>query len=475
MLNHIIVNAYNLWVVVFAAIGTISTAYGLAIIGSTVGQPNFYSYFGLATASEPGYSHTTNIIAALNGVNSGGAIVGCVVNVWSAEKFGRKWTMIGGCVVLIIGGALCSGSVNIAMFIVGRGIAGLGSGILACVVPMYQAEVSTPETRGAMVSVTGIAYALGYCLAGWLGYACSFMSGSDKHAQFAWRFPLSFQCFFPLLFLIGQRFVPYSPRWLLSQGRRDEAFSVLCNLHKTKSDPHNIRAREEFYLIEKQYEMDASLPNGWFELFRTPSNRKRALMGFLLMFGNQFLGVYVMANYGVLIYAQLGEGGSIPLLLNACWTTLTISLWFVKTKFDRFSYVSEIFPNHLRSAGVALGLASFYLASEVTLVAAPIAMNKIGWKFYLVLICPSFFYIIVMYFLFPETKGRTLEEIGALFGDTHVANKWYDLSPEERAKIHEKALHLNESGKYDDENVVSDNKAIDDVKGSAVQQIDRAN
>lgn len=147
------INAYNFWVVVFVAIGTISTAYGLAIIGSTVGQPNFYTYFNLARAGEPGYGHTSNIIAALNGVNSGGAIVGCIYNVWSAEKFGRKWTMMIGCVILILGGALCSGAIDLAMFIVGRGVAGMvlfrltfecsvsiriltppqGSGILACV------------------------------------------------------------------------------------------------------------------------------------------------------------------------------------------------------------------------------------------------------------------------------------------------------------------------------------------------------
>jgi predicted MFS family arabinose efflux permease len=63
--------------------------------------------------------------------------------------------MIGSC-ILILGGALCSGSVNLAMFLVGRFIAGWGAGVLACVVPMYQAEVSTPETRGAMVSITGV-------------------------------------------------------------------------------------------------------------------------------------------------------------------------------------------------------------------------------------------------------------------------------------------------------------------------------
>jgi hypothetical protein len=56
MLDKIVVNSYNLWVVIFVGLGTITTAYGLAIIGSTVGQPNFYAYFNLAPAGEPGIS-----------------------------------------------------------------------------------------------------------------------------------------------------------------------------------------------------------------------------------------------------------------------------------------------------------------------------------------------------------------------------------------------------------------------------------
>jgi hypothetical protein len=65
MLNKIVVNAYNLWVVVFVAIGTIASAYGLAIIGSTVKQPSFYTYFNLPAESQPGYPHTTDMIGAL--------------------------------------------------------------------------------------------------------------------------------------------------------------------------------------------------------------------------------------------------------------------------------------------------------------------------------------------------------------------------------------------------------------------------
>jgi MFS family permease len=65
------------------------------------------------------------------------------------------------------------------MFGVGRAVAGLGSGILAIVVPMYQGEVATAETRGFMMCVTGVMYAFGYTFAGWLGMCaitCACMS-----------------------------------------------------------------------------------------------------------------------------------------------------------------------------------------------------------------------------------------------------------------------------------------------------------
>lgn len=193
--------------------------------------------------------------------------------------------------------------------------------------------------------------------------------------------------------------------------------------------------------MELQYEADKKLTlNRSFEMFRTKANRKRALIAMLLMIGDQFLGVYVLANYGVLIYGTLGLQGRLPLLLNACWTTLTIfgntlcaftvdkvgrrtylligaigcticlifeaaleatylgstnqsglsacvffvwlyiCFWCVCVDATQYAYVSEMWPNHLRSQGTAWGLAWFFLTSEVTLVAAPIAMTTVGWK-----------------------------------------------------------------------------------------------
>jgi MFS family permease len=198
-----------------------------------------------------------------------------------------------------------------------------------------------------------------------------------------------------------------------------------------------------------------------FEIFRTAPNRRRSLIAAIMMWGDQFLGIFVLTNYGVLIYASLGLQGFRPLLLNACWTTFTIIgniwtalyidrwgrrtflligatgvtvslvflcaltakylnttntaglnaavffIWFFILWWcffvdaTQYVYVSEIWPNHLRSQGTAWGLAFFYLASEITLVAAPVALNSIGWRFYLVLIVPSVCYIAPIWFLFP--------------------------------------------------------------------------
>ena len=333
------------------------------------------------------------------------------------------------------------------------------------VVPMYQGEISTAETRGAMMCVTGVAYAFGYTLAGWLGFACFFFPADSPNATFAWRFPLAVQCLPPIVVLAGSGYIPFSPRWLLSKGRREEAFDVVKRLHRTPDDKEDIAARQEFYLMEKQYEMDAQFVMRPFEIFRTAPNRRRSLIAAIMMWGDQFLGIFVLTNYGVLIYASLGLQGFRPLLLNACWTTFTIIgniwtalyidrwgrrtflligatgvtvslvflcaltakylnttntaglnaavffIWFFILWWcffvdaTQYVYVSEIWPNHLRSQGTAWGLAFFYLASEVTLVAAPVALNSIGWRFYLVLIVPSVCYIAAIWFLFPVSTG----------------------------------------------------------------------
>lgn len=96
----------------------------------------------------------------------------------------------------------------------------------------------------------------------------------------------------------------------------------------------------------------------------------------------------------------------------------------------QYLYVAEIFPTHIRSQGTAVGMAGLFCGTLVVLVAGPIALNDITWKFYLVLIIPTSIEWVIVYHYFPETKQRSLEDISEAFGDK-VAVHYYQATLEE--------------------------------------------
>ena len=211
------------------------------------------------------------------------------------------------------------------MFLAGRLINGLGIGALVTAIPMYQAEVSTPESRGFMVSMHGVMFAMGYTLSAWIGFGMYFITSSGSPSSLPWRFPIAFQIVPALMLLIGSPWLPFSPRWLMMQNREEESHDVLKRLHRTKGDPHDTLSRKEFYQMKKQVDLDRQIKatTSKFEIFKTPANRRRALVGFLLMWNNQFTGVLIIANYGIILYISLGMTGYIPLLLTSLWVTST--------------------------------------------------------------------------------------------------------------------------------------------------------
>lgn len=92
---------------------------------------------------------------------------------------------------------------------------------------------------------------------------------------------------------------------------------------------------------------------------------------------------------------------------------------------------------------MAVGMSGIYLADILLLIAGPIALDKIKWKFFFVLIVPTFFNILFVYFFCPETKNRSLEDINALFGD-QVAIRYYGASAEEQAELEKAAMEDKE-------------------------------
>jgi Sugar (and other) transporter len=89
--------------------------YQTSVIGSTIGQPGWYSYFNLPVVGEPGYATTTtNAIATANGVFSAGGAVGTLFIMWSASALGRKKSIQIGALLAVLGGALQGGAAALA-------------------------------------------------------------------------------------------------------------------------------------------------------------------------------------------------------------------------------------------------------------------------------------------------------------------------------------------------------------------------
>ncbi|KFH41420.1 Quinate permease-like protein [Hapsidospora chrysogenum ATCC 11550] len=474
--------------------------YCSSIIGSTIGQPGWYAYFDLPMQGEPGYaSVTTSAIATANGIYSAGGAIGTIFIMWSASALGRKRSIQIGGLFSLLGGALQGGAANIAY--VGRILCGIGIGILVTVCPMYMGELSPPSKRGWLVGHHPIFLVFGYMLSGWLGYACYFATAARP--EFAWRFPLCMQCLAPLVLLLTSLWIPESPRWYLQKGKLAEAWKVVSDLRRSPGDPDDLAAREELYQIREQIALDAAKLKAigcgpWQAVIKKKSYRKRMAIGFLTQWGAEFAGPLIINNYSVILYTNLGQTGSMPLLLSALWLTTAgviynpLGAWlhdkvnsrrwmfmvglfgclittsglvaciaefggtsnkagnaagvffvflylaFQGTGCDTtmYIYVAEIFPTEIRPIGMGFSLLGQFTSTIILLQTAPIGIEKVGWKYYLVIIAWCIFFIPVVYFFFPETAKLSLEEISARFGDD-VAVRVTDVPEEERKELDE--------------------------------------
>ncbi|KAK5451746.1 hypothetical protein LTS15_008006 [Exophiala xenobiotica] len=462
-------NTYNILIVAFVALGSFAFGYSNTIIGTTLAQPSFISYFGLDNSS-----NRNEIAGATNGIYTGGGLLGAIFASWSAENLGRKKSIFIGAVLATIGGALQAGCPqHIAAFLVFRFINGLGVGILLPLVPLYQSEVSPPHSRGMMVGFHGICVTIGYASASWAGFGFYFVNASGAQ----WRLPLAIQAIPALFCALGILFMPESPRWLISRGRAEEALKIVQRLHRDETDPEDVFAFREYQQIKQQYEIDKHNEVSWKEMFVRGSYRKRVIIGAIVMFGSQTTGTTVIANYGPELYSALGFGTTMQLLFSGCYASLAlcgnffnaftidyigrvnalkigwigdaialigecaalstfertgshaaavasvfflflhIALFAFNIDVTTYVYTSEIFPNHIRAKGMSASIVAYWSSLLIYLEVAPTAFANIGWKFYLVFLSLLVCFIMPLFFYFPESKGLSLEEIARLFND----------------------------------------------------------
>jgi MFS family permease len=106
-------------------------------------------------------SNLSALQGTANSLFSVGGFIGCFASVWLNERRGRRWSIFVGCVLSALGSGISAGSVNIAMFIVGRFVVGLGVGHLLVLIPLYQSEIAPHTHRGLFVGLHGVMLCVG--------------------------------------------------------------------------------------------------------------------------------------------------------------------------------------------------------------------------------------------------------------------------------------------------------------------------
>lgn len=254
-------------------------------------------------------------IGAIVSVYNAGQAAGTFAAGWAADRLSRKYAMTLACSIAVIGIILQVAAVNIGMFIAGRLLTGWSSGMILPVVPIYIAEVSKPSQRGVVVGFQGMGIAIGFCAANWIGYGGVFAAGNLQ-----WRIPLAMQFPCAVFLLVGSVLIPFSPRWLVSRDRLEEARAVLARIHLDAGeefvDQEMIQIREQI-VLERTYGSQDFL-SGLLRLFGKQYIKRVSLSCFVLTL-TQFAGVGVIQNFQSIFYASVGFTGRRALLISGIY------------------------------------------------------------------------------------------------------------------------------------------------------------
>lgn len=406
-----------------------------------------------------------------------GEALGAIFQTITGDRLGRIRFMQLLCIIVTIGTTIQTASTSIGMFLAGRALAGFAVGGMVATVPIYLSEISAPHQRGLIGGISGCGISLGTMMSNWVGYACSFMSYGQKQ----WRTPLGIQIPWGVIMFIGlATFMPNSPRQLVRQGKIDQARREFTRVRRdlVASSPDQLDAEFTLMRAQIEYEMEREIKS-YREIFR--KYRHRALVFIAAQTMTSLTGVNVIQYYQTILYKSLGIApktilalagvyGTCAFISNALTTRFLTDQWgrrkmiltglsgvilieiyaavmqrefqntdnhvgkafavlgiylFVVTYYGMLNsttwlYGAEVLPIALRSKIMGLAAASHFIVNVGITEAGPSAFARIGENYYYVFVGCSFFFLVMAYLYFPETRKKTLEEIAAAFGDDVV-------------------------------------------------------
>ncbi|QLG71748.1 hypothetical protein HG535_0C00970 [Zygotorulaspora mrakii] len=483
--------------------------YDQGLMASLITGTQFNYEFPATKQNGDNDTHATVVQGATTSCYELGCFVGSLFVMFWGEKLGRKPLIIMGSIITIVGATISTtafrGYWSLGQFIVGRVITGVGTGLNTSTIPVWQSEMSEPENRGLLVNLEGSTIAFGTMLAYWIDFGFSYIETSVQ-----WRFPVSMQILFALLLLVCVINLPESPRWLISQSRTDEACQVLGTLDDV--EPTDDRIVAEVTMLHDNVNRTKNEKNSISNLFSKgkSQNLQRALVAASTQFFQQFTGCNAAIYYStVLFHETIGLEPRLSMILGAVFSTVyalsTIGSFFLIEKLGRrklfllgatgqamsftitfaclirateenakgaavglflfitffgmallslpWVYPPEIASMKVRASTNAFSTCTNWLCNFAVVMFTPIFINQSTWGCYLFFAIMNYLYIPVIFFFYPETAGRTLEEIDIIFAKAHEdgTQPWRVANNLPKLSLQEIDDQANALGLYDDD------------------------
>jgi MFS transporter, SP family, galactose:H+ symporter len=217
-----------------------------------------------------------------------GAILGAILGGYSADRLGRKRSIIAGSGLFIVGTFVAIASPGLAVFVVGRILIGLAIGLASFIVPMYISELAPERIRGSLVSLNQLFVTLGILV--------SYGVDSYFSATGAWRLMFACGLVAGFILLIGMSLMPFSPRWLILKHKPDKARQVLQKVRGTTDVKSEISEIQETVKTE----------NKGLSQFKSSYLKYPLIVGLGLAIFQQITGVNTIIYYAPTIFQFAG-------------------------------------------------------------------------------------------------------------------------------------------------------------------------
>ncbi|KKY21640.1 putative sugar transporter stl1 [Diplodia seriata] len=460
---------------VVATTGFLLFGYDQGVMSGIIGAAPFNDYFEETKDNKTYQGFVTAIYEV-------GCFFGAVLMLIIGDRLGRKRGIIAGAIIMIVGVVIQVSAVkphhHMAQFIIGRTITGIGNGINTSTIPTYQAECSKSTNRGLLICIEGGVIAFGTMIAYWIDYGCSY-GGQDL----SWRFPITFQCLFGLVVAIAMVGLPESPRWLLTKDRHEEAIKVISALRGHTVDAEETRM-EAAVIIDSIRASGHVGSTSYRDLLTGGKTQhfRRCLLGASAQLFQQIGGCNAVIYYFPILFEEsIGESANMSLLLGGVnmivYSIFATVSWFIIERTGRrrlfligtvgqclsmvlvfaclipgttsaakgaavglflyiaffgatwlplpWLYPAELNPLKTRAKANAISTFTNWIFNFLIVMVTPIMLENIGWGTYLFFGAVNAAFFPVIYFFYPETKQRTLEEIDIIFAKGFVENMSY--------------------------------------------------